>query len=240
MNNPWYHRPVLTGQHVRLEPLTPAHAPDLFAAGADPDIWTWLRDARPTDLDDMRRRIDRILADPDRLAFVQIDPAGRVAGTTSYYEIDPTERGLYIGHTWIGAPWRRTGVNTEAKLMLLRHAFDTLGANRVGWHTDINNLRSQRAIERLGARREGVLRAHRIRRDGSLRDTVVYSVIAAEWPSVRERLEARLRPAQHHPEGESSQTGYPQRTVANRTFASSADGQRADQRPAGDNGLNLY
>lgn len=184
--------PTLSGAHVRLAPTTPADSPGLFAAGADPGTWTWLGKRQPTEQAEMDAQVADALADPTRYPFTQFTPAGEVAGTTSYYEVDTRHRGIYIGHTWIGAPWRRTALNTEAKLLLMAHAFDTLGALRVGWHTDLRNERSQRAIERLGAVREGVLRAHRIRPDGTLRDTVVYSVTAPEWPSVRDGLRARL------------------------------------------------
>lgn len=189
----WRQLPTLTGRHVRLAPQTEADAPGLFEAGKDPDIWTWLSNHPPRSREDMRAQVAAALADPVRLPFTQFDAVtGEVAGTTSYYELDERHRGLYIGHTWIGSRWQRTALNTESKLLLMAHAFDALGALRVGWHTDIRNERSQRAIERLGARREGVLRAHRIRRDGTLRDTVVYSVTADEWPGVRGRLRARL------------------------------------------------
>ncbi|MFT7835568.1 GNAT family protein [Saccharothrix sp. BKS2] len=187
----WYDRPLLIGDHVRLEPLDLHHVEGLHAAGRDPDTWTWMNTPQPRDLDDTRAYVERALADPDRLAWAQVDPrTGEVAGTTSYYEIDPRHRGLYIGHTWIGTRWQRTALNTNAKFLLLRRAFEELGAHRVGWHTDLRNERSQRAVERLGATREGVLRVHRVRPDGTLRDTVVYSMTAEEWPSLKARLTA--------------------------------------------------
>ncbi|MFC5291320.1 GNAT family N-acetyltransferase [Actinokineospora guangxiensis] len=186
--------PTLTGTHVRLAPTTMADSPGLFAAGADPSIWTWLSKGHPTAQADMDAQVADALADPTRFPLTQFAASGEVAGTTSYYEVDARHRGIYIGHTWIGARWQRTALNTEAKLLLMGHAFETMGALRVGWHTDLRNERSQRAIERLGAVREGVLRAHRIRPDGTLRDTVVYSVTAEEWPAVRDRLADRLRP----------------------------------------------
>lgn len=192
MTDDWYDRPVLSGRHVRLEPLTMAHAEGLLAAGEDPDVWKWLSVKQPTDVAQAERMVADVLADPIRRAWAQIDLAsGEVAGTTSYYDVDPKHRAVWIGHTWIGARWQRTGLNTDAKLLLLTRAFEVLGAHRVGWHTDVNNLRSQRAIERLGATREGVLRAHRVRPDGTLRDTVVYSVTAPEWPSVHNGLTSR-------------------------------------------------
>ncbi|MGC7099296.1 GNAT family N-acetyltransferase [Amycolatopsis lurida] len=191
--NDWTRRPTLVGKHVRLEPLTPDHAAGLYEAGSDPMVWTWLSGFRPETAADADAMVAAILGDPDRLAFAQVDVrTGAVAGTTSYYAIVPKHRILSIGHTWIGKPWQRTAVNTEAKLLLLHHAFDELDANRVSWETDINNKQSQRAIERLGATKEGVLRAHRVRKDGSIRDTVLYSVTKTEWPFVRDSLAARL------------------------------------------------
>ncbi len=189
----WSTRPTLSGEHVRLEPLTPEHAKGLLEAGADPGIWAWLSSRQPEDLPAAERLVEQALADPDRRPFAQIDSAsGRVAGTTSYYQVVEKHRILSIGHTWIGADWQRTGLNTESKLLLLTYAFETLDAQRVSWETDIRNLRSQRAIERLGALREGVLRAHRIRPDGSSRDTVTYSMLAPEWPAAKARLNERL------------------------------------------------
>jgi RimJ/RimL family protein N-acetyltransferase len=199
MSSAWFDQPVLTGYHVRLEPLGPEHAEGLLEAGKDPEVWQWLNVRQPAGLAEARRMVEDDLAAMtagSRLPWVQIDAVtGEVAGTTSYYEIEPAHRGLCIGHTWIGTRWQRTGLNTESKLLLLERAFDTLGAIRVGWHTHHRNERSQRAIERLGAVREGVLRSHRIRPDGSVRDTVCYSMIASEWPAARDRLRARLAAA---------------------------------------------
>jgi RimJ/RimL family protein N-acetyltransferase len=127
---------------------------------------------------------------------VQRDAAtGEVIGSTSYYEVDDVRRSVAIGYTFLGRPWWRTGVNTEAKLLLLTRAFAELGAVRVVWHTDLRNARSQRAIERLGARREGVLRMHRQRPDGSWRDTVQYAMTVDEWPNAQAGLREMLRPA---------------------------------------------
>ncbi|MFF0143716.1 GNAT family N-acetyltransferase [Amycolatopsis sulphurea] len=193
----WTEPPTLTGRHVRLEPLTLGHAAGLLEAGADPGIWTWLSVVRPTDLAESEAMVRAALADPDRLPMAQIDLAsGRVAGTTSYYQVAAKHRILAIGHTWLGAAFQRTALNTEAKLLLLRNAFESWGAQRTAWETDVRNLRSQRAIERLGAQREGLLRAHRLRPDGSSRDTVVYSLTDAEWPGARARLLARLGSAE--------------------------------------------
>ncbi|SDD81848.1 Protein N-acetyltransferase, RimJ/RimL family [Actinokineospora iranica] len=182
----------MAGRFVRLEPLTEAHVAGLYEAGKDPDVWTWLSAGRPRALGDMRAQVADAIADPVRFPFVQFDANGEIAGTTSYYEVDQRHRAVWIGHTWIGARWQRTALNTESKLLLMSRAFDEFGALRVGWHTDVRNERSRRAIERLGARQEGVLRAHRIRPDGTLRDTVCYSVIAPEWPAVRDRLLLKL------------------------------------------------
>ncbi|GAB3370409.1 GNAT family N-acetyltransferase [Amycolatopsis echigonensis] len=189
----WSEHPILSGRHVRLEPLSLDHAPGLLEAGADPGIWAWLSVRQPADLGEAETMVKNALADPDRRPWAQIDLAsGRVAGTTSYYQVVAKHRILSIGHTWIGAEFQRTALNTEAKFLLLRNAFEDWGAQRVAWETDNRNLRSQRAIERLGALREGVLRAHRIRPDGTTRDTVLYSMTDAEWPGARARLLARL------------------------------------------------
>ena len=129
---------------------------------------------------------------PCRIRLYQA-PSGRAVGITTYRDIDDAHRTLEVGGTWLGRPWWRTAINTEAKLLILGHAFDVLGANRVAIKTDIRNERSQAAIARLGAKREGVLRHQYVRRDGTLRDTVMYSVIPEEWPGVRANLLARLR-----------------------------------------------
>ncbi|MBP2475268.1 RimJ/RimL family protein N-acetyltransferase [Crossiella equi] len=196
MDIDWWRQPTLTGTHVRLEPLSLDHAEDLHEAGRDPAVWAWLSHRWPSDLAGTVEFVHAHLtaqADGDRLVYAQIDLAtGKAAGVTSYYEIVPAHRALAIGHTWIGTPWQRTGLNTESKLLLLARAFEQLSALRVVWHTDNRNQQSQRAIERLGAQREGLLRHHRVRPDGTLRDTVQYSMLAEEWPGVRERLRARL------------------------------------------------
>ncbi|RJQ74092.1 N-acetyltransferase [Pseudonocardiaceae bacterium YIM PH 21723] len=194
MTDDWGTAPILEGKHVRLEPLAVEHADGLFEAGQDPDIWTWLSaKARPADVPGAQAWIEKHRVAHGIMAFAQIDVAsGQVCGTTSYHDIDAENRVLGIGHTWLGKQWRRTACNTESKLLLLTHAFDVLGANRVFWQTDDKNLRSQQAIERLGAKPDGVLRNHRIRSDGSLRHSFIYSMIPAEWPAARERLTQRL------------------------------------------------
>ncbi|MEV4500057.1 bifunctional pyridoxamine 5'-phosphate oxidase family protein/GNAT family N-acetyltransferase [Micromonospora arborensis] len=193
---PWHDPVSLHGEHVRLEPLELAHAEELHSATADPDVWRHLSTALPTDSAQTVEVITTALAaqhNGERVSWVQRCAAtGAVVGATSYYDIDPQRRSVAIGYTFLGRPWWRTGINTEAKLLLLSRAFDDLGAVRVAWHTDIRNVRSQAAIERLGATREGVLRMHRQRPDGSWRDTVQYAMTVDEWPNAQARLRERL------------------------------------------------
>jgi RimJ/RimL family protein N-acetyltransferase len=187
----WIEPVTLTGAHVVLEPAADRHVADLLAAGQDELVWTHLPWPRPRSEAD----VAAMLEDERRVAipFAQVDAAtGRAVGITTYRDVDERHRTLEIGGTWLGRPWWRTAINTEAKLLFLGHAFDTLHANRVAIKTDIRNERSQAAIARLGAVREGVVRHQYVRRDGSLRDTVLYSVIPEEWPAVRAHLEARL------------------------------------------------
>jgi RimJ/RimL family protein N-acetyltransferase len=196
----WYTQPILTGRLIRLEPLTIEHAAGYLAsAGSGPDaddVFRWMYGAAPRTLDDARAQIAAALAARargERLPYAQIDAGtGDFAGTSSYYEVSPAVRAIAIGHTWLGRRWWRAGHNTESKLLMLTHAFDVLGAARVVWHTDIHNERSQRAIERLGATREGELRKHRIRRDGSWRTTVQYSMTDDDWPAARGFLTSRM------------------------------------------------
>ena len=189
----WTVTPHLVGTHVALEPMRPDHAPGLLAAADDDAVFAWLSLPRPRTLADAEAIVERSLRVPDR-TWVQVDRAsGEVAGTTSYYDMDEAARTLAIGFTWLGRRFWRTGVNTEAKLLLLRYAFDELGCVRVVWHTDEHNHRSQAAIARLGATREGVLRKHKQRRDGSWRDTHLFSMLDTEWPDARQALERRLR-----------------------------------------------
>ncbi len=180
---------------VRLVPLSLAHADGLRRAAADGALWT-LRVTSVPEPEATEAYIEaalRMQAEGHRLPFAVVDSAsGEVIGSTSYHDIVPAIDRLEIGWTWYAARCQRTAVNTSAKLLLMRHAFETLGAQLVGWRTDIDNLASQRAIERLGARRDGVLRHHAPRRDGSVRDTVMYSMTAAEWPAARARLLQRL------------------------------------------------
>ncbi|WP_326560256.1 bifunctional pyridoxamine 5'-phosphate oxidase family protein/GNAT family N-acetyltransferase [Micromonospora sp. NBC_01796] len=196
--SPWLTAAPMTGAHVRLEPLDLAHTDDLYAATDDAEVWRHLSHPRPANRDDLAAVIAEALRAQHlgtRVPWVQRDArTGRIVGSTSYYEVDEARRSVAIGHTFLGRASWRTGINTEAKLLLLGRAFDELGAERVVWHTDIRNERSQRAIERLGAQREGVLRRHRQRPDGSWRDTVLYAMIADEWPKAQLSLRESLRP----------------------------------------------
>jgi RimJ/RimL family protein N-acetyltransferase len=194
---PFDPQPVtLEGAHVRLEPLTMAHAERLHAASRDPDLFRYLTRPHPKTLEETRAWMAEALAAAQAgtvLPLVTIHRAsGAVAGSTQYLDIARKHRGLEIGATWIAPAYQRTAVNTEAKYLMLRHAFERLGAIRVWLKTDSRNLRSQQAIARLGALREGTLRHHMLLHDGYVRDTVFYSIIPAEWPAVMERLEAAL------------------------------------------------
>lgn len=185
--------PDLVGEHVRLRALRPDDATGLLAAADSDAVFAWLSIPRPTTADEAHSLIEHYLGRDDLVAWAQISQIdGSFAGVTTFYDIDPALRTVAIGYTWLGSRFWRSGINTESKLLLLRRAFDDLGCVRVVWHTDILNTRSQDAIERLGAQREGVLRKHRIRRDGSWRDTVTYSMTDDEWPAARGALEARL------------------------------------------------
>lgn len=189
----WDETPILVGDHVRLEPLRPHHAEGLLEASDDDEVFTWQVFARPTNLDEAKALVELYLGRPNTRSWTQIDQrTNEVAGLTTYYDIDPSRRTVAIGATWLGRRFWRTGINTEAKLVLLRQAFDELGCARVVWHVDIRNERSQAAVERIGGVREGVLRKHIIRRDGSWRDTVLFSMIDDEWPAARDALEQRL------------------------------------------------
>lgn len=196
----WYCLPELTGQLIRLRPLavedTPAYLEAAAAGGGANEVFQWLSVGVPGDLGQARVQVASALAARargERFAYAQLDASsGRFLGTTSYYELDPLRRALAIGHTWLSRPAWRSGRNTESKLLLLAYAFDELMAARVTFHTDIRNTRSQAAIERLGARKEGVLRKHRIRADGSWRDTVQYAITDDDWPNVRHHLAESL------------------------------------------------
>lgn len=176
---------------VRLVPLELCHEEGLRAAAADGALWT-IRVTSVPEPDQTRAYIDNALksrADGHRLPFAVIHVAsGQVIGSTSYHDIVPALSRLEIGWTWYAKSHQRSAVNTTAKLLLMSHAFETLGAQVVGWRTDNFNFASQRAIERLGAHKDGVIRHHAPRRDGTVRDTVMYSLLAGEWPEVKAQL----------------------------------------------------
>ena len=194
MNDAWKTAPVLQGRHVRLEPLQRGHAEGIAAAAADGKLWElWFTNVpRPGEVDAW---IDGALAKQaagEQVAFSVRDADGRIVGSTRYYELLPDTPRLCIGYTWYARSVQRTGLNTEAKLLLLGHAFETLGCASVGFHTSTQNAASRAAIARLGAKEEGILRQHLRHRDGSLRDSVCFSVLDGEWPAVKTGLEQKL------------------------------------------------
>lgn len=186
---------VLDGTVVRLEPLTMGHLDALTAIGLDPDLWRFTV-ARNVTPQDMRQYVETALAEAragQALPFATLERAsGRVVGSTRFAAIDRTHRRVEIGWTWIARPWQRTAVNTEAKYLMLRHAFEEWKCRRVELKTSAKNERSRRAILRIGATEEGTLRKHQINADGTSRDSVYFSVIDDDWPSVKARLEAML------------------------------------------------
>lgn len=192
----WVSRVTLQGKYIRLEPLSEAHIPGLAQIGIGQDFWHFMLYGDMKTEDDMRNWVLDILEREKKgadLPFAVIHlESGRVAGATRYLNILPKDRGLEIGGTWYGPEFQRTAVNTECKYLLLGHAFETLNAIRVQIKTDSRNERSQRAIERLGAKREGVLRNHMILPDGYIRHSVFYSIIDSEWGDVKKNLEAML------------------------------------------------
>jgi len=198
--SPFNPRPVtLEGRFVRLEPMSADHAEGLFEAGRFDELWTYMSVPPWRTVDDARQWMSAAMAAAeagDAVPFVTIERAGgRAVGSTRFFDIRRAHRALEIGHTWVAPAFQRTAINTEAKLLLLGHAFDELGALRLQFKTDARNVRSQRALERIGALREGVLRRHMVLWDGFVRDSVCYSVIDTEWPAVRAKLESMLRRA---------------------------------------------
>ncbi|MFZ5887820.1 MAG: GNAT family N-acetyltransferase [Chloroflexota bacterium] len=187
---------TLIGRHVRLEPMTEAHIPALAEIGVGQSFWDFMLYGKMDSEADMANWVRDILSRAERgtdLPFVAVHLAsGRVAGATRYLNITPEHRGLEIGGTWYGLEFQRTVVNTECKYLLLKHAFETLGCIRVQLKTDLRNERSQRAIERIGAVKEGVFRNHMILPDGRIRHSVFYSIIDSEWEGVKKRLEGML------------------------------------------------
>lgn len=201
----WFAAPDLPGPRLALTAIGPDDAEEFCRALGSPaeagQVLEHLSYPPPDSPAQARALIERFLADDDRIAYAQrLRSTGELVGTTSFYQIRPDARSIAIGHTWLARRHWGTGLNAESKLLMLRRAFDRLAAERVVWHTDVRNTRSQAAIERLGATRDGLLRRHRVRRDGSWRDTVQYSMLRAEWPAARLGLVDRLPLAvERHP-----------------------------------------
>ncbi len=188
---------TLEGRHVRLEPLAMTNQAGLAQVGLDEDLWRWIPTPVRT-IDEMAAYIEAALDEQARglsLPFAIFERAtSRVIGSTRYGNIDRTHHRVEIGWTWVARHWQRTAANTEAKYLLLRHAFETLGCIRVELKTDSLNERSRAAILRIGAREEGTFRNHMITASGRIRHTVYFSIVDSEWPVVRERLESILKP----------------------------------------------
>lgn len=196
MRESWPPAVILERDGVRLEPLSLAHHDGLANAAADGELWNLTFTSVPAPGETaayIQNALNACVAG-DRFAFAVIDGATeQVIGSTGYHDIVPDIRRLAIGYTWYARRCQRTRINTTCKLMLMSHAFDTLECPVVAWQTDILNVASQAAIAKLGALRDGIIRCHMRRRDGTLRDTVLYSMLRSEWPHHRDRLEARLR-----------------------------------------------
>jgi RimJ/RimL family protein N-acetyltransferase len=199
---------TLEGHGVRLEPLTPDHADGLIAAATDGKLWELWYTSVPAPADTARYIADALAGQHEghMLPWAVRDLAtGTIVGSTRYHDIVPSVDRVEIGYTWYSASRQRSHVNAACKLLLLTHGFETLGCRLVGFRTDNFNFGSQRAIEALGAKKDGVLRHHFRRRDGTVRDSVMYSILASEWPDVRRHLVWRLsrdnRPAATSPRG---------------------------------------
>lgn len=181
---------VLSGDNLRLEPLSQDHAQGLYNRGRAAADWAYMPRSCFIDLADTRQWIDEALQAPAQLPFAIVESGkNKAVGSTRYLNIRPEHRSLEIGWSWLGQEWQRTGVNTQVKLLLLSHAFERLGCVRVEFKTDARNARSQRALERMGATREGVLRNHMIVQGDYVRDSVYFSVIDQDWLEVKERLQ---------------------------------------------------
>ncbi|WP_248958319.1 GNAT family N-acetyltransferase [Sphaerisporangium perillae] len=185
---------TLSGRVVRLEPLGLEHLTDLYAAGGnDDEVWRWMPAATPRSEEEMRRIAQSLIENPGIVPFsVILRDTERAIGWSTLHDVPTFDQSLEIGWTWYGRAYWRTAVNTECKLLLLGHAFDKLGHNRVLLKTDVLNTRSQQAIRRIGGVYEGTLRRHRQRPDGTWRDTVHFGILDDEWPACRDRLEHAL------------------------------------------------
>jgi RimJ/RimL family protein N-acetyltransferase len=187
---PWPEPVTLQGEHVRVVPLAHAHSPGLIEAVKDGELWRLWYTSIPAP-DEMMKEIDRRLglrAAGSMLPFTVFDAAGVIAGMTTYMNIDAANRRVEIGSTWYARRVQRTALNTECKLLMLTHAFERLDCIAVEFRTHFFNRQSRRGIERLGAKQDGILRSHQIGFNGTMRDTVVYSIIAPEWPAVKQHL----------------------------------------------------
>lgn len=185
---------VLHGDGIRLEPLSQEHGQGLYNRGRSAPDWAFMPRPCFVDLADTRQWIDEALATPGQMPFAIVETGkGKAIGSTRYLNIRPAHRSLEIGWTWLGSEWQRTCVNTRVKLALLTHAFERLRCVRVEFKTDLRNERSQRALARIGATREGVMRSHMIVQKNYIRDSVYYSVIDAEWPEVKAHIQSLLR-----------------------------------------------
>ena len=183
---------ALEGKHVRLEPLALEHHAALCEVGLDPELWRWTGGHIDTAAD-LRAYIERALARPDAIPFATWSVADeRFVGSTRFANVDGKNRKLEIGWTWIAPPWQRTAINTEAKYLMLRHAFESMDCLRVEFKTDARNEKSRNAILRIGATQEGILRQHMVNSRGERRDSVYFSILDSEWPEIKARLEARL------------------------------------------------
>lgn len=191
---PWLEPVTLRGAHARLEPLSHAHREALVEAVKDGELWKLWYTSVPK-VEDMAKEIDRRLglqSAGSMLPFTVFDAEGVISGMTTYMNVDSANRRVEIGSTWYAKRVQRSAVNTQCKLLLLSHAFDQLGCIAVEFRTHFFNHQSRRGIERLGAKQDGILRSHQIASNGTLRDTVVYSIIAAEWPTVKAHLNYQL------------------------------------------------
>ena len=195
----WQHVPALRGEHVALEPLELSHAGGLRAALGDGELSRcWYTSVpAPEGVESYVRAALEMQAEGRALPFAVRSASGEIVGSTRYYEPDPSVPRISIGYTWYARHAQRTGLNTEAKLLLLAHAFETLGCIAVVFETSWFNHASRTAIARLGAKQDGVLRNHRRHADGSPRDTVVFSIIDAEWPAVKRNLQFKLEQHRH-------------------------------------------
>ena len=196
MTTPWVSPVILQGKHVRLEPLNESHIPGLTEIGAGQDFWNFMLYGDMKTEGDMRNWVLDIMGRGQRgtdlpFAVIYLE-SGQVAGATRYLNIVPHDRGLEVGGTWYGLDFQRTVVNTECKYLLFTHAFEVLKCIRLQIKTDSRNVRSQKAIERIGAKKEGILRNHMILPDGYIRHSVFYSILDTEWPEVKINLEKMM------------------------------------------------